>query len=313
MKKNFRNTKDVVTVVLPATLCTLLWGSAFPAIKIGYNTFQVKGPFSQILFAGFRFALAGLLVLLFQSVREKKISIPPRESWFSVFRLGLVMTTGQYLLFYLGLAHTTGVRGSIIQGTGTFLTVILAHFFLRGDDRITRNRVLGCLIGFAGVVLVNLDSAGGSFSFQGEGLMFLATAMFSVSSLLIKGITRTVEPFCTTGWQLFFGGMALVIIGLYGGGQLTPTGPLCWGILLYLAVLSSVAFSIWTILLQKHPAGKIAAYNFLTPVFGVLLSALFLQESLSGWKTVVALALVCVGIILVNLTASVKTLSVKRK
>lgn len=303
MLKTSENTKIAVTVVLPAALCTLLWGSAFPFIKIGYEAFHVEGPFSQILFAGYRFALAGLLVLLFQSVRQKCFCIPPRGSRLSVFRLGLVLTAGQYLLFYLGLAHTTGVRGSIIQGTGTFLTVILAHFFLRGDDRITTSRILGCLIGFAGVVLVNLDGAGGSFTFAGEGFMFLATAMFSVGSLLNKGVTRTVEPFCATGWQLFLGGIVLIVIGICGGGQLTPSGAACWGIFLYLAALSSIAFSIWAILLQKHPAGQVAVYNFLTPVFGVLLSALLLQESLSGWKTAVALILVCAGIILVNLAA----------
>lgn len=303
MLKTTENAKETAAVVLPAVLCTLLWGSAFPCIKIGYLAFRVQGAFSQILFAGLRFALAGLLVLLFQLVRERKLPVPPRQSCLSVFGLGLVMTAAQYLLFYLGLANTTGVRGSIIQGTGTFLTVILAHFFLRGEDRMTRRRILGCLVGFVGVVLVNLDGAAGGFRLDGEGLLFLATAMFSVGSLLSKGITRTVDPFCATGWQLFLGGAVLVVIGLFGGGRLAPTGAQSWGIFLYLAALSSIAFTIWTVLLQKHPAGQVAVYNFLTPVFGVLLSALFLRESLSGWKTAAALVLVCAGIILVNRSA----------
>lgn len=301
MQKNSQSlSKPNLLAILSAVLCTLLWGSAFPFIKLGYQAFHISGPFSQILFAGLRFALAGLLVILFQSARQKKFCIPARGSRLAVLRLGLVMTAAQYLLFYLGLAHTTGVRGSIIQGTGTFLTVILAHFFLRGNDRITVSKAAGCFVGFAGVVLVNLDGAGGSFSFQGEGLMFLATAMFSVGSILSKTVTETVEPFCAAGWQLFSGGFVLTIIGLVGGGKLTPSGAACWGIFLYLALLSSIAFTIWTVLLQRFPAGQIAAFNFLTPVFGVLLSALMLRESLSGWKTAAALVLVCAGILLVS-------------
>jgi drug/metabolite transporter (DMT)-like permease len=297
--------KNALAVLPPAVLCTLLWGSAFPFIKIGYQVCRVEGPFSQILFAGFRFAMAGLLVLLFQSVRLKQLCVPPHGSRMAVFRLGLVMTAGQYLLFYLGLAHTTGVRGSIIQGTGTFMTVILAHFFLRGADRLTAGRILGCLVGFAGVVLVNIGGTGGAFTFQGEGLMFLAAAMFSVGTLMSKRLTDRVEPFCTTGWQLFFGGVVLVAVGLLGGGRFTLLGATAWGVLLYLAALSSVAFTIWTMLLQKFPAGQVAIYSFLTPVFGVLLSALLLHESLAGGRTVAALALVSAGILLVTITVPI--------
>ncbi len=302
MPKKVMQLKYLTGAVLPAMMCTLLWGSAFPFIKIGYKAFQITGPFSQILFAGLRFSLAGLLVLLFQSCRTGKLPFPPRGSRFSVLRLGLILTAAQYLFFYLGLANTTGVRGSIIQGTGAFLTVILAHFLFGGDDSITAGKAVGCIVGFTGVVLINLNGAGGSFSFQGEGLMFIATAMFSVGSILSKGVTKTVEPFCASGWQLFTGGLVLIVIGLLGSGHLAPTGLASWGIFLYLAALSSVAFTIWTILLQKFPAGKVAVFNFLTPVFGVLLSALMLKESLSGWKTSAALVLVCAGIILVNHT-----------
>ncbi|MCH3972410.1 MAG: DMT family transporter [Oscillospiraceae bacterium] len=303
MQKKSTSQKNALAALPAALVCTALWGSAFPFIKIGYRVCAVTGAFSQTLFAGCRFALAGILVLLFQAVRQRHFSLPPRGSRLAIFRLGLVMTAAQYLCFYLGLAHTTGVRGSIIQGTGTFLTVLLAHFLLRGSDRLTAGRVLGCLVGFAGVVLVNLDGSGGAFSFQGEGLLFLAAAMFSVGSILSKFLTGKADPFCITGWQLLIGGVVLAVAGFLGGGRITLASGTAWGVFLYLAALSSVAFTIWTILLQKYPAGQVAVYTFLTPVFGVLLSALLLHESIAGAKTAAALVFVCVGILLVNLTA----------
>lgn len=293
-------------ILLPAAVCTFLWGSAFPFIKLGYAAFAVEGPFSQILFAGLRFALAGLLLLAVLTVRGRRVPVPPKGSRLSVLRLGLVLTAGQYFFFYLGLANTTGVRGSIIQGMGTFLTVVLAHFWFHGKDgdRMTGRKALGCIVGLLGVVLANFEGTQGGFSFSGEGLMLLATVLFAVGSLFSKDVTKTVDPFCATGWQLLLGGLVLTLIGLLGGGRLcAPASFSGWGIFLYLAALSSIAFAIWTRLLQKFAAGRVAVYNFLTPLFGVLLSACLLGESLSGVQIVLALLLVCLGIVLVNLPA----------
>lgn len=293
-------------ILLPAAVCTFLWGSAFPFIKLGYAAFAVEGPFSQILFAGLRFALAGLLLLAVLTVRGRRVPVPPKGSRLSVLRLGLVLTAGQYFFFYLGLANTTGVRGSIIQGMGTFLTVVLAHFWFHGKDgdRMTGRKALGCIVGLLGVVLANFEGTQGGFSFSGEGLMLLATVLFAVGSLFSKDVTKTVDPFCATGWQLLLGGLVLTLVGLFGGGRLcAPASFSGWGIFLYLAALSSVAFAIWTRLLQKFAAGRVAVYNFLTPLFGVLLSACLLGESLSGVQIVLALLLVCLGIVLVNLPA----------
>ena len=293
-------------ILLPAAVCTFLWGSAFPFIKLGYAAFAVEGPFSQIVFAGLRFALAGLLLLAVLTVRGRRVPVPPKGSRLSVLRLGLVLTAGQYFFFYLGLANTTGVRGSIIQGMGTFLTVVLAHFWFHGKDgdRMTGRKALGCIVGLLGVVLANFEGTQGGFSFSGEGLMLLATVLFAVGSLFSKDVTKTVDPFCATGWQLLLGGLVLTLIGLLGGGRLcAPASFSGWGIFLYLAALSSVAFAIWTRLLQKFAAGRVAVYNFLTPLFGVLLSACLLGESLSGVQIVLALLLVCLGIVLVNLPA----------
>ena len=97
-------------------------GSAIPVIKTGYNLMQVDSAdtASQIVFAGIRFTLAGILVLIFASVRERKIMLPNREILKYAVPVCLAQTVGQYFFFYIGVAHTSGVKGGIITGLGNF-------------------------------------------------------------------------------------------------------------------------------------------------------------------------------------------------
>ena len=68
----------------------------------------------------------------------------------------------------------------------------------------------------------------------------------------------------------------------------------------YMVLLSAVAFSLWTVLLKHNPVGLVAVFNFLVPVFGAALSAIFLGESVFEWKNLLALVLVCAGIAIVT-------------
>ena len=105
------------TVCLLALLCCFLWGSAFPCIKIGYELFSVGAEDirSQILFAGIRFTMAGILVIAFGSLLQRNRLVPKKSSWGMVFRISMCQTVVQYFFFYVGLAHTTGVKLSLIH------------------------------------------------------------------------------------------------------------------------------------------------------------------------------------------------------
>jgi drug/metabolite transporter (DMT)-like permease len=129
--------KDRRFVVGIAVLCCLLWGSAFPAVKAGYALLHVvkTDMATQILFAGWRFLGAGLILLVLAVLGRRSIAVP-RERIASVVGLGFVQTTLQYVFFYVGLAHASGVKSSIMNGTGAFFSVILAHF-LYANDRLT--------------------------------------------------------------------------------------------------------------------------------------------------------------------------------
>ena len=274
--KFYTNRKNIV---LLATLCCILWGSAYPSIKIGYSLFNINDIGSKLVFAGYRFTLAGILVLLLELITKKNIFNFSKKQFGQITLLGLTQTALQYIFFYVGMSYTTGVRGSIINGTGTFVSIILAHFIYK-NDKLNFNKIIGCIIGFLGVIIVNLNGqslGGSSFTFKGEGFVMIAAIIFAASAIYGKKITQIQEPSIVTGFQLFIGGVILTILGFILGGSLKGFTITSTSLLIYMALLSSVAFVIWTQLLKYNKVGIISVFNFLVPVFGTLLSAIFLR------------------------------------
>ncbi|MBQ6696867.1 MAG: DMT family transporter [Lachnospiraceae bacterium] len=302
------NKKNFVTkplgIGLLACLCCLLWGSATPAIKIGYEWFGIGASdvASRILFAGVRFVLAGVLTVIFGSMIAGKALLPQRNSWGMICKLGMVQTVFQYIFFYMGLAYTTGVKSAIINGSQTFIAILMACLLFR-YEKLTMQKFMGCLIGFAGVIVINFDPSGltGGFTLRGEGAILIAAIAYALSSALVKRYSQKESPVVLSGYQFVFGGIIMTICGFLMGGQLTGWCMKSVVLLIYMALISSVAYSVWGILLKHNPVGKVAVYSFTNPIFSVLLSFVFLKESSSfGWELLVALALVCGGIYLVN-------------
>lgn len=297
--------KNPFGVCFSAMLCCALWGSAFPVIKSGYEILEI-GSYdyaSQILFAGIRFTFAGVFTVIFGSIISKKFLLPKKNSIVNIGVLSLFQTVLQYLFFYIGLAHTTGTKGSVINSTSVFFAVIISALVFK-QEKLNFKMALGCIIGFAGVVVINLNGGdfGSGMTFLGEGFIILSSLSYAFSSTLIKKFSQRENPFVLSGYQFAFGGVLMIISGLLLGGRINGFTPKAVAVLLYLAFLSAVAYTLWGMLLKYNDVSKIAAYGFMTPVFGCLFSALILNESLSGsWiKTVISLIFVSTGIIIVN-------------
>lgn len=286
-----------------ATLCCLLWGSSYPAIKSGYELFHIATDDipSKVVFAGYRFLFAGALLLLFALAQRKPIGRLTSAQFGQLTILGVTQTTLQYTFFYIGLAFTTGVNGSIMNATGTFFSVLLAHFIYQ-NDKLSFNKALGCILGFVGVMLINFHSGLRDFSFvwHGDGFIILAAFILSAATLYGKRISQTVEPTVMTGWQLAIGGIALLAGGYLSGGGLGVPGVAAVAILGYLTLLSAIAFALWSMLLKVNRVSMIAPFNFVIPVAGTVLSAIFLGENILELKYAIALVLVCSGIWWVN-------------
>lgn len=296
--------QKTIVVWLGALLCCALWGSAFPCIKIGYRMFAVSSGdvAAQILFAGCRFTLAGILTLLIGSGLSKYVLIPGKQSWGKVLWLCMLQTVIQYLFFYVGLANTTGVKASIIEGVNVFIAILVASLIF-GQEKLTGSKIAGCVIGFAGVVLVNLTGSGLDLNlkFAGEGFIFLSTVAYAFSSVYLKRYSKTENPVVLSGWQFFIGGVIMMLCGFLAGGRLTTWTGSGVAMLVYMAMISAVAYSLWGILLKYNPVSRVAVFGFMNPVFGVILSAILLGESDSlGTMSAAALVLVCIGIYIVN-------------
>lgn len=299
-EKIYTNRRNIVIL---ATLCCALWGSAFPAVKAGYSLFNISTSdiSTKLIFAGLRFALAGLIVLSVQIMSKKNILSFSKYECIQVTLLGVMQTTIQYVFFYVGMSYTTGVRGSIINGTGTFFSIILAHFIYK-NDKLSLSKIIGCIVGFLGVIIVNLNGESlvqNSFSFNGEGFIMMAALMLSISSIYSKRVTKKQDASIVTGYQLFIGGVILIILGYIFNGRIEGFTVKSISLLLYMALISSIAFVIWTQLLKYNKVGVISVFNFLIPLFGTLLSAIFLGENIFDIKILLALILVCIGIFLV--------------
>lgn len=298
-KGNFM--QKTVVIWFGALICCAFWGSAFPAVKIGYRLFEIPaGAVSaQILFAGIRFTLAGLLIIFFGSIIGKRVLLPKKASIPRILKLSLIQTVLQYIFFYIGLANTTGVKGSIITATNVFLAIFVASLLFH-QEKLTTKKVVGSLIGFSGVILINLTPGGMDASFQlmGEGLMFLASLSNAFASVYIKRYSQLDDPIMLTGYQFLAGGIVLSVIGFLFGGRInTWTAPSVM-MLLYLGALSAIAYTLWSILLKYNPVSKVAVFGFMNPVIGVILSGLILGEGEQafGGKSILALILVSVGI-----------------
>lgn len=302
-KSDFLQKTWVVCVL--ALVCTFLWGSASPCIKLGYALFQIPSneTWTQILFAGMRFILAGTLTILIGSALGRMILVPTKAAIPSIAKLALFQTILQYIFFYIGLAHNSGVKASIINGSNTFFVILLAGLVFR-QEKLSFKKIAGCVIGFAGVIIVSMNgkTIDMNLSLMGDGSLFLCAISYAVSSCLMKNYSKNHNPVMLSGYQFILGGIVMVILGLIMGGRITHVSVSAVFMLFYLACISAVAYSLWGILLKHNPVSKVAIFGFTNPVFGVLLSAWWLGEGSSelGINALIALILVSIGIFIVN-------------
>ncbi|MFK2826197.1 DMT family transporter [Bacillus sp. B190/17] len=290
-------------VIAIAVFCSILWGSAFPVLKFSYAELGMSGDdlTAKIVFAGMRFMMAALLLLFVMFMIDRKALKIHWRQLPAIVSLGLLSTSLQYFFFYNGLAHTSGMKAAILNSSGTFFIVFLAHF-VYSDDRLDWRKVFGLTTGFGGIMLANWgQDASLSFSFFGEGFMLLSGVASALGTFLSKRLSANMHPFALTGWQMFAGSLFMLIIGLPGlePNAMTFT-PKAWGLLAYAVFLSAAAFALWTSLLKYNKAGEVALYRFIIPVSGTILSAMFIPGEHLTLHTLGALLLVAAGITAVN-------------
>ena len=214
--------------------------------------------------------------------------------------LGFFQTFMQYLLLYIGLLKVSGTKSSLLTSVAAFGSVILSAIFFK-SDKLTFKKILGCLVGISGIFVITMSGGSiGGFSLMGDGLVILSNLSGAFGNVISKKISPNRDPIQISGWQLTFGGSALIITGLIFGGKLIFYNINCLLILLYLAFMAGIAFMLWTMLLFHNPVSKIAVFNLFIPVFGTMWSGIFLSENIFTPINLISLLLVCSGVFLVN-------------
>lgn len=289
-------------VILLAIFCSVLWGSAYPVLKITYREMNIAGDdlYGKILIAGARFFLAGMMILIYALLTMKEnVRIKSGMDLARVIVLGVVQTSLNYFFFYNGLANTTASKGAIINSLSNFLIIILAHFIYK-NDKLNYNKISGIILGLLGVLIVNLGSGIDlGFTFRGEGFMFFVVITTVISSFMVKSFSRHMHPVLLSAYQLIFGGLVMLVVALGGTYDTLKLTPISIGLFFYSAFLSAVAFTLWYTLLKYNKPGEITMFRFLIPVSGSVLSIIFLKEKLT-LNVALSLIFIVAGIILVN-------------
>lgn len=288
-------------VVLFALTAATAWGWAYPLIKLGFAEFAITPDMtaSKVLFAGVRFAIAGLAVLAIAGYTGRKFAVKNSAGWVYISLYALLNTTIHYACFYIGLSHSEGARAAILNSLGVFLLVLLACVFFK-SDKLTGSKLLGCVIGFAGIMALNMGGAGsGGFSFMGDGMIILNALCSAFAGLMTRGLGARVDVFVGTGYSLAIGGVMLLLPGILFGGVLPRISVAGVVILLLLVAISALGFTLYNKLLSCNPVGKVAIFNSLIPVVGAVTSCLCLGEPFYT-KYIVAATLATAGIYIIN-------------
>ena len=291
-----------IVITISAMLCCALWGSATPFIKIGYELILPHRDVpSTILFAGVRFMIAGILTIAIYSIARRKFLFPKRQNWSKVLTVSGFQTIIQYIFFYIGLANTTGVKGTIASGSNAFFSLIVASLIFK-QEKLTAKKLTACIIGFAGIILINLNGFDFSMNFFGDAFVIFSAISYAISSALMKKFSKYEDPVVISGYQFTVGGLFMMVVGAIFGGHISVSTPAAAGVLAYLAFLSAIAYALWGVLLKFNPVSKITVFSFMIPVFGVILSSLMLSESsnVPAVNIIITLALISTGILMLN-------------
>ena len=287
--------------ILLALLCCLVWGSIFPVTKTENRllAFTSADVGDLLVFAGFRFFFAGILLVTAYSVVKKGLLLPRKEEIPRICVLGFFQTLGQFALYYISLARITGVKGAVITGSSSFFTILFACFLFH-QEKFSIKKLIGCLIGFSGIIISNLNGLDFNFSITGEGLMLLSAMMAATASCFTKRYGSGMEVSTLIGYQYVFGGIYLILLGLLFGGTIKHLSGTALALFVYLVIVSAAAQIVWSKLLKYNEVSKVAVFTLSIPMFGVLLSSVFIPGETVSPEIMIALVLVATGIIILN-------------
>jgi len=279
-----------------ALLVMVLWGALFPLVKLGFRTYSVITTGDILLFAGIRFTVCGLLISGWTLAQRRSAFMQARQSVTSVLLVGLFAIILHYSFTYLGLSITEGSKTAILKQLGVLFYVCFSALFVK-EDRLTAPKLVGVLLGFVGIVVINADSSGVHIN-VGDILIIAASFCTVFSNVIGKKLFKTVDPIAATGLSQLFGGVVLLIVGLILGGSV-DMGHSLW-IMICICVASVISYCLWYGTVKQGELSKLFIIKFAEPVFAAVFGAVLLGENIWKWQYLAAFALITAGIVISN-------------
>lgn len=287
-----------------AFFCAAGWSLAYPLIKLGYAQLHIASDDlgSKIGFAGIRFLFAGILVTILAIIQKRKFKVEQKSvvAWLLLF--ALVNTALHYLFSYVGLGYLPSSRSTILDSMNGFFAIILSCIIFE-DDKFSKFKALGCILGFGGILLINIEPGQNFFqgiSFRGDGMILLNALCGAFGGIITRIISKKMDMTVATGLSMTIGGGLLCIISVIIG----PASK--WTIniksiitMVGLILISAVCFGVYNQLLAYHPISKIAIFNAFIPILGVIFSSIILGEPMRV-KYIIAGCMVALGVYVMN-------------
>ena len=281
-------------------LVMALWGSLFPCVKIGYKAFAIHSSDIPdiLMFAGIRFAVCGAVICAFSFLRKEKLGSSTVRSIGSILWIGLFSIILHYAFTYIGLGSTDSSKTAIIKQFGALIYVCFAFLFFK-NETFNLWKIIGAVIGFAGIIAINFSTEGIRFSL-GDLLIVGASVCTVVGNVLSKKNLATNSPFWVTGISQLFGGAVLTLVALILGADLLAFNWCGAGIFAYICIASTISYVLWNYILRKSELSNMFIIKFAEPLFACVFGAILLQESIFKLQYLFAFILISVGIILGN-------------
>ena len=293
-RQNFDNPEfSILASILSAFLC-VIFGANAVAIKMAFSGVGV------FTCAAIRFSIAAFAIWIWARIRGQPLA--PTRGRFYLLLIFAALFTVQLSLFNLGLSKSNASRGTLISNLLPFWVLFLAHFFVP-DDRISRRKFFGILLGFSGVAFMFAEKKGVTGAFRtGDFIILSATLIWSCNVIYLKRIMSFFSPFQVTFYSMIFSVPVFLLEAiLWDTPMIFNLDFKVIGALLYQSLITATfGFVTWNKLLQKYGAVALHSFIFLMPIAGVALGGLVLGEPITS-KIIAALALIVAGILVVHL------------
>ena len=278
-----------------ALLVMLLWGTLFPAVKLGYTVYNVVTVPDIILFAGVRFTICGIVICLYSVVTDLKSVKIGKTDILPVLGVGLFAVILHYSFSYLGLLFAESSKTAIIKQIGPLLYVCFSFVFFK-DDKFSLKKLVAAVLGLVGIIAINYGSGKVSFGLC-ELFVLLASFCTVFSNVIGKRAFVNVNPVAGTGISQLFGGVILLIAGVCAGGKMNVNAS---PVFAYICVASVISYCLWYTVVKNGELSKLFIIKFAEPIFACIFSAILLGESVFKLQYFIALLLISIGIYISN-------------